>query len=42
MNGLKTSELHDSARLKGIIALQVHKGPPMEVRFKDIDIKELP
>ena len=42
VNGLKTSELHDSARLKGIIALQVHKGPPMEVRFKDIEIKELP
>ncbi len=25
----------------GIIALQVHVGPPMEVRYKDIDIKEL-
>ena len=26
---------------KGIIALQVHVGPPMEVRYKDIEIKEL-
>jgi hypothetical protein len=25
----------------GIIALQVHVGPPMEVRFKDIEIKTL-
>jgi hypothetical protein len=25
----------------GIIALQVHVGPPMEVRFKDLEIKEL-
>ena len=27
---------------EGIIALQIHVGPPMEVRFKDIEIKELP
>jgi hypothetical protein len=26
---------------EGIIALQVHAGPPMEVRYKDIEIKEL-
>ncbi len=26
----------------GIIALPVHVGPPMEVRYKDIEIKELP
>lgn len=25
----------------GVIALQVHAGPPMEVRFKDLSIKEL-
>ena len=25
----------------GIIALQVHVGPPMEVRFKDVEITEL-
>lgn len=26
----------------GIIAFQVHQGPPMEVRFKDVEIKTLP
>ena len=26
----------------GIIALQLHAGPPMEVRYKDIEIKPLP
>ncbi len=26
---------------EGIIALQTHVGPPMEVRFKDIEITEL-
>ncbi|MGZ3299667.1 MAG: 3-keto-disaccharide hydrolase [Isosphaeraceae bacterium] len=26
---------------EGVIALQVHVGPPMEVRFKDIEITEL-
>ena len=25
----------------GIIALQLHAGPPMEVRFKDVEIKTL-
>lgn len=42
LNGMVTSELRDSAKLKGIIALQLHKGPGMEVRFRDIRIKELP
>jgi hypothetical protein len=41
LNGLLTAELHDSERLKGIIALQLHKGPGMEARFKDIRIQEL-
>ncbi len=27
---------------EGIIAFQLHTGPPMEIRFKDIRIKELP
>ena len=26
---------------RGIIALQVHVGPPMEVRFKDLEIRRL-
>lgn len=27
---------------EGVIAFQVHAGPPMEVRFKDVEIEELP
>ena len=41
LNGLVTAELKDSAKLEGIIALQLHKGPPMEVRFRNLRIKEL-
>ena len=41
LNGVQTAELHDSRRLNGIIALQLHKGPPMQVEFKDLMIKEL-
>jgi hypothetical protein len=41
VNGLLTADLHDSARLSGIIALQLHMGPPMEVEFRNIRIKEL-
>jgi hypothetical protein len=41
LNGVLTAELRDSERLKGIIALQLHKGPGMEARFKDIRIQEL-
>jgi hypothetical protein len=41
LNGLQTADLHDSARLRGIIALQLHAGPPMEAEFRNIRIKEL-
>ncbi len=41
LNGMVTAELKDSAALEGIIAFQLHAGPPMEVRFRDIRIKEL-
>ncbi|MBI5283101.1 MAG: DUF1080 domain-containing protein [Candidatus Solibacter usitatus] len=41
VNGLVTAELKDSVKLNGIIALQLHAGPPMEVRFRNIRIKEL-
>jgi hypothetical protein len=41
VNGMLTAELQDDSRPKGIIAFQVHKGPGMEVRFKDTQIKEL-
>jgi hypothetical protein len=42
INGLDTAELRDSVRLKGVIALQLHAGPPMAVWFRNIRIKELP
>lgn len=43
LNGLKVVDREDPAFAKeGVVALQVHTGPPMEVRFKDIRIKELP
>jgi hypothetical protein len=41
LNGLVTADLHDSARREGIIALQLHRGPPMEVYFRNIRIKVL-
>jgi hypothetical protein len=41
LNGLQTADLHDSARLSGIIALQLHAGPLMEAEFRNIRIKEL-
>ena len=36
-----TADIHDSARLEGIIALQLHRGPPMEVYFRNVRIKVL-
>ena len=40
LNGTKTVDLVDPVIAKtGIIALQVHVGKPMEVRFKDLMIK---
>ena len=45
LNGFKTIELNDNdakARaLEGILALQIHAGPPMLVEFKDILLKKL-
>lgn len=41
INGLVTAELKDSAKLEGSIGLQLHAGPPMEVRFKDIRVQVL-
>ncbi len=42
LNGVETADLHDHVRLSGIIGLQLHAGPPMEVYFRNIRIKELP
>jgi len=41
VNGLETADLHDSEKLDGIIALQLHKGPPMQVYFRNMEIKVL-
>jgi len=45
VNGLTTVELTDNqasnAAASGILALQLHAGPPMTVQFKDIVLKEL-
>jgi hypothetical protein len=45
VNGLTTVELTDNqasnAAESGILALQLHAGPPMVVQFKDIMLKEL-
>jgi hypothetical protein len=42
LNGTRIIDREDPKFDKaGIIALQVHVGPPMEVRYKDIEIKEI-
>lgn len=41
LNGLETADLHDSEKLEGIIALQLHSGPAMQVEFRNLRIKEL-
>ncbi len=44
LNGCQTVELIDndrSASRKGLLALQIHAGPPMAVEFKDIAVKRL-
>ena len=46
LNGLTTVDYTEKEPEKGasegIIALQIHVGPKMQIRFKDIQIKELP
>lgn len=42
LNGVTTLDLNDPDGAKeGVVALQLHSGPPMEIRFKDIEIKKL-
>ena len=45
VNGVNTVDLIDNeegkARAKGVLAFQLHAGPPMRVQFKDIRIKHL-
>jgi putative component of toxin-antitoxin plasmid stabilization module len=44
LDGKTTIDLtdnHEKALKKGVIALQVHAGPPMTVYFKDIKLTEI-
>jgi hypothetical protein len=45
INGLKTVDVIDNengkARAEGVLALQLHAGPPMLVQFKEIKLKRL-
>jgi hypothetical protein len=36
-----TDNQKDKAATEGILALQIHKGPPMKVQFKDIELIDL-
>ncbi|MHC4618701.1 MAG: 3-keto-disaccharide hydrolase [Planctomycetota bacterium] len=45
MNGYQTvdyTEPDDSVEQTGVIGLQIHSGPPQEVRYKDIKIRVIP
>ena len=46
INGVQTVDVVDDAKGKrlesGVLALQLHAGEPMTVRFKDVRIKQLP
>ncbi len=44
INGLKTVDVQDSSTVaakEGLLALQIHVGPPMTVQFKDIKISTM-
>jgi hypothetical protein len=45
INGVKTTELVDndekSRRADGLLALQLHAGPPMKVQFRNIRLKQV-
>ena len=46
INGVKTTQVVDrdkkTRRADGLLAFQLHAGPPMTVQFKNVRIKELP
>ena len=45
INGERMHEVVDNspqARRSGIIAFQLHQGPPMTIRFDDVELKRLP
>jgi hypothetical protein len=39
VNGLQTATLKDSFKLEGVLALQLHRGPGMQVEFRNLRIK---
>lgn len=41
LNGKVTIDAHDDQASSGVIAFQLHRGDPMEVRFRNIKIKPL-
>jgi hypothetical protein len=41
LNGLVTANIRDKASSSGIIALQLHAGPPMQASFRNIRIKTI-
>ena len=41
INGIVTAELENEPANRGVIALQLHAGPPMKVEFRNIRIREL-
>ncbi len=41
LNGLTTVDLDDDMAKEGVLALQVHRGDPMEVYFRNLKIKTL-
>jgi len=41
LNDLTTVELEDDMAAEGIIALQVHRGPAMEVQFRNLKLRKL-
>ncbi len=41
VNGLLTAELRDTSKPSGVLAFQLHRGPEMEVRFRNVRLKEL-
>ncbi len=41
LNGVVTADITDDMASEGVIALQVHRGPPMQVSFRNLKIKKL-
>jgi hypothetical protein len=41
LNGTVTADLRDSVATEGVIAFQLHRGPPMQASFRNIVMKEL-